>query len=426
MVKKLTRTALAIIAAIALIAGFGSPSAFAGGQTLGQFYGSSTTFDVYLNIPQASITSLDTNLKTYTAAQISFVTPDQQSSGPINIGLRLKGSTSLEKLTGHPSFKIKFNWSSLKGQRFLGLKRMTLNAMTQDNSFIHEASAYRLYNQMGVPAPRTGYARVFINGVFKSIYVSVETPDEIFMETKFADPTQHLYEGSAFQDFLPGHDSGTDVSGAFTVDEGWPTTPNKQDLTKAIQVVSTATGPTWWAQMNGTFDRKKLIMQFAVDNFIGNWDSYSGPIINNYFVRSNINGKLTLMPWGADQTFGENRATPVSGDDYFFAMDTPEAAFPWMNLPQFHGKTSLPRGILFQKCLAYKICKTEYLNDLKAVMDKATATTSSLTTFMRAQSAQVRSFSTPANILEQTRSINWVAKQITKVKALLKKNGIKY
>jgi hypothetical protein len=143
-------------------------------------------------------------------------------------------------------------------------------------------------------------------------------------------------------------------------------------------------------------------------------------------LRSNINGKFTMMPWGTDQTFGENRRTFEAGDDYFFAMDTPRAAFPWMDQPQFHGATSLPRGILFQKCLAYKICKTEYLNDLKAVMVKASTSTSSLTAFMRGQANLVRGFSSSANIVEQTRTINWVGKQITKVKALLKKNGIKY
>ena len=424
MTKRLSRAFSAMLLAIALIAGFAAPGAMAGGQSINQFYGNSQLFDVYLNIPSASMTSLDTNLKTYTAAQIEFVTPDSQSSGPINIGLRLKGSTSLEKLAGHPSFKVKFNWSSLKGQRFVGLKRMTLNAMTQDTSLIHEATAYHLYNQMGVPAPRTGYARVYINGVLKGLYVNIETPDDIFLSTKFVDPTKHLYEGLAFQDFLPGHDNGNDTTGAFLVDQGWPTTPNKNDITKAIQVASVATGPSWWSQMATTFDRKKLIMQFAVDNFVGNWDSYSGPIVNNYYVRSNINGQFTMMPWGADQTFGENRATPVAGDDYFFAMDTPQVGFPWMNQPQFHGKTSLPRGILFQKCLAYKICKTEYLNDLKAVMVKAT--TGKLTTFMKAMATQVRPLATSANLAEQTRSINWVGKQITRVQALLKKNGIKY
>ena len=127
--------------------------------------------------------------------------------------------------------------------------------------------------------------------------------------------------------------------------------PSKGDITAAIATAKMKTGSAWWSAMAKTFDRPKLIMLFAVDNFTGNWDSYSGPIINNYFLRSNNQNKFTMMPWGTDQTFGENRATPVIGDDYFFAVDSPQAPFPWINQPVFKGAKTLPRGILFQKCL---------------------------------------------------------------------------
>ena len=63
MVKNLWRTTWAIFAAIALIAALGAPSAFAGGQTVDQFYGSTKVYDIYMNIPQASLTSLATLLE---------------------------------------------------------------------------------------------------------------------------------------------------------------------------------------------------------------------------------------------------------------------------------------------------------------------------------------------------------------------------
>ena len=144
-----------------------------------------------------------------------------------HIGLKLKGSTSLDKLSGRPSFKIKFNWSNLKGQRFLGLKHMTLNAMTQDNSMLHEVSAYRLYNAMGVPAPKTGFARVYVNGTLKALYVNVESYDDIMLSKRFNDVTQHLYEGVAFKDFKLGNDNGGNDSGSFPTREGWSMVPNK-------------------------------------------------------------------------------------------------------------------------------------------------------------------------------------------------------
>lgn len=417
-----------IFAALAvLVSGAGVSPAQAAGQTLAQFYNDSSIPEVYFTIPTASAAALNSNdpavRTSYTAAQVQFVTSDGQRSPLINIGLKLKGSTSLEKLSGRASFKMKFNWSSYKGQRFLGLKHMTLNAMTQDTSMIHEATAYRLYNLMGVPAPKTGYAKVFVNGKYKSLYLNVETYDDVFLSKRFGDATQHLYEGAAFKDFKSGNDDGGEDTGAFQVREGWKTTPVKADLTAAIKTATMTTGDAWWSAMNRSFDRKKLIMLFAVDNFTGGWDSYSGPIINNYFVRSNSANKMTIMPWGTDQTFGENRATAEPEDDYFFAVDTKTAPFPWISNKEFKGATSLPRGILFQKCLTYKPCKTEYLNNLKAVVAKWNS--SKLGDYMSATAKRTAAYRTEAQFFEQVRSMSWVRKQITKVQAVLKKNGIK-
>jgi len=433
MKKNISRSALATLTTFVLAASLlSAESASASPQSLQDFYNSDKIFKIDLTIGQQSIDQLNSSdknlLKKYTGAQVLFTTQDGRQSSNISIGLRLKGSTSLQRLDAQPSFKIKFNWSSLKGQRFLGLKRMTLHAMTQDTSMIHEASAYRLYNLMGVPAPKTGYAQLFINGRFKGLYLNVETPDEIMLSSRFSDPTKHLYEGQAFKDFKPGNGDGDADSGAFTVDVGWTTTPSKSDLNAAIRVAnmsisSAKSGAAWWKAMGVTFDRSKLVMGFAVDNFTGNWDSYSGSIVNNYFARSNQNGKFTLMPWGADQTFGENRKTTTLLDDYFFKVDAKEIGFPWMR--DFDpSRTSLPRGMLFQKCLSYSPCKTLYLNDLKAVVKKAIS--SRQESFMKATSNLISEYSSAGAVEEQNRSIEWLKTQITRVRAVLTKNKIRF
>ncbi len=419
------RSSLRIVWALLVALGFVAGSltiqpAFAA-QSLTNFYNNTAIHSVYLTIPDASATNLNQKPKDYTAARVEFRTGNSGSSGLIDIGLRLKGSTSLEKLSGRPSFKIKFNWKSLKGDRFLGLKAMTLNAMTQDTSMIHEAAAYQLYNAVGIPASKTGYAKVYVNGTLKGLYINIETPDDIFLSKRFTNPTQHLYEAVAFRDLKPGNDVGDDATGSYLVDEGWKTTPNKLDLKKLIEVANISNLANWWAQMGTYTNRTLLIKTFAVENFIGHWDSYSGPIINNHFLRSDDKGKFTMIPWGVDQTFGENRATPVLADNYFFTMDTKDAAYPWVKIA--NKKDSLPRGLLFQKCLDYKPCKTEYLTDLKLVSDKATAI--KLTTFMAASAKLISSMSSSNATAEQTRTINWVKLQQANVAALIKKYGIK-
>ena len=121
--------------------------------------------------------------------------------GPLAIGARLKGSASFRPLSGKAAFKLKFA-HSVKGQRFLGLKTLTLNNMVQDPSMVHEVLAYEAFRAVGIPAPRTGYAYLRVNGADYGVYLNVETPDNVFLPRWFAS-TGHLYEGEAV-DLAPG------------------------------------------------------------------------------------------------------------------------------------------------------------------------------------------------------------------------------
>ena len=379
--------------------------------------------EVYLEVPPASETSLNTwaNLRKYVTAKVKFVQGELESD-QITIGLRLKGSTSLQPLKQKPSMRIQFNWGdALKGQRFLGLKNMTLHSLTQDNSLVHELGAYKLYNAMGVVAPSTGWAEVFVNGKSKGVYLNVETPDDILLSKRFKDPTQHLYEGQAFADLKPGNDSGGESDGKFTVDEGWATTPNKADLTALIEAANVEAPKAWWDGLAKRIDRTSMVKMFAVDNFLGHWDGYSGPIINNYFLRSNSKSVFTFLPWGADQTFGENRQTAELLDTYTFAMDKPDVGYPWIKLS--HKTETIDRGILFRKCLAYKPCQTLYLQQLKATSAKATAI--KLPNLMANAGKVVDFLSNDNNRAEQKRNSAFIAAQHKAVAALLKQYKIK-
>lgn len=377
---------------------------------------------IELNVPDASYTALSnpTTAKQYTAASFTFRS-GSQSIGPIQTGIRLKGSTSLEMIDAHPSFKISFNWKLLKGNRFLGLKNLTLNAMTQDGSKLHEFGAYKLFTLMGVPASRTGWAELKINGVSKGLYISIESVDDIFLAARYRDITQHLYEGIALNDLKPGNNDGTELTGHYLTKEGWKATSNKNDLGKLITAANYSSGAKWWAKLGTVTDRNELLGMFAVENFLGHWDGYSGPLQNNHFLRSNQQNKFTMIPWGTDQTFGENRQTRALLDDYFMPLDKPTAGFPWVQ-QAFH-KDAMPRGLLFTRCLAYSVCKTAYLQKLKAVSAKVTS--AKFVASLKSASTVISSYSPQEVKDEQARVQQWVCKQQARVTAVLKANKIR-
>ena len=100
------RTLWSILLALGLVASTLGASPASAAQSLGDFYNSTNVHEVYLTIDSASTTNLDKAPKDYTAATVQFKTANGSSSGQISIGLRLKGSTSLEKLSGAAQMRL--------------------------------------------------------------------------------------------------------------------------------------------------------------------------------------------------------------------------------------------------------------------------------------------------------------------------------
>ena len=420
------RFAIGLVATLSVLTAVSGSANAAAPLTFADIYNPAKVTTIDFTLPAESVASLNNNdtLKTYVPGSVTL-TSGTKTSGAQDIEVRLKGSTSLQKLDWAPSFKIKFK-KGASGLGYLGMRRMTLNAMTQDGSKLHEFGAYALFNAMGVQASKTGWARVYVNGKDKGMFVNVETPDETFMARRFKDITQHIYEGSG-SDFTTGSDQGDNKTWPFLVDYGWKVTPNKFDL-KNLIVHSNQYNSTWYSGLQSLTDRTSLIKFLAVENFLGHWDGYSGPLKNNYFVRSNTQGKFTFIPWGVDQTFGENRATPVVGDTFEMPLMSEKSDHPWAK--------EMFRGRIYVQCIKDKACKTAYLQALKSVSAKATsmkltdklsAAAKLIDPWLQVQygsSLEAKKILSDIRI-EQNQAILFVPKMQAKVRELLKQNGIK-
>ena len=128
------------------------------------------------------------------------------SHGPLQVGVRLKGHGSFRPLPGKAAFKFKLNWVS--GQKLLGLKKMTLNNMAQDPSRIHELLAYTLHRAAGVPASRSGFTFVTLNGEDYGLYSNIETYDDVSLG-KLLGETRHLYRAATTPASAPTCSPGT-------------------------------------------------------------------------------------------------------------------------------------------------------------------------------------------------------------------------
>jgi spore coat protein CotH len=407
--------------------------------------------DIQLDIPDKSKKVLaNANESQYVPASFQLTIGTKQTP-KMDVAIKIKGTTSrygINTTYQNTSFKVKFNFDKThKKQTLLGLKSLTLNAMTQDSSKIHETYAYETYRAMGIPASRTGYAHLTMSKNIakpdRGLYLVLESLDDVFLASNFKDITQHLYENNKnFTEITPANVGGNvEVNTHFKVKEGWKATPNRADLRTFAKGIQT-NGKKLWDFLETNTDRDKLIMLFAVDNFTGGWDTYSGPLQNNFQIRSNQLGKMTFLPWGLDNTWGENyfndtkstnwvkgyEAPSKYHDDFFFPLDKPTAAFPGSFLIAASAGVKdsakmtnyqLTRGALFRKCLIYKPCKTLYFQDLKQVSKWATDT--NLTSQMKTTSTLIKPYSSNFDQAEQKRTIAWVVKQQTRIAQALGK-----
>lgn len=283
--------------------------------------------------PQASIDGMnnDGGHSIYQPATIK-ITMGSKVLGPFDVGVHLKGGWgSTRWLDGKAGFKVNVNYGSKPDQTILGLKKITLNNMVQDPSMLHEAVAYRLFRSVGVPAPRVGYANVFLNGQSYGLHANIETMDKVSLKRWF-NSTRHLYEGSYFPDVTPDNR-------AFSVDSGSKT--KLDDLDRLISI-NQLNGAAWYKEMSTWTNLKELTMMWATELYVGHWDGYAHNR-NNYYLHSDDTNKFSMLPWGTDQTFGWD-----------------------VDLLNYGGN-----GIMFQKCMSYTPCRSLYVNAVLTVWNKA-------------------------------------------------------
>jgi hypothetical protein len=239
-----------------------------------------------------------------------------------DVGVRLKGNRSRQGLSGKPAFKIRFD-KFVKKRRFLGLREIVLNNLVEDPTMVREALAYRLHREMGVPAPRTGWAQLWLDGRDLGLYLDIER--------LYADDGGTLYEGEFGCDLYP------DDAPRFEQDDGKD--QQHADLVELAQVATADPGRLFAS--GGPLDVERVVAYLAVSNVIGDFDGYRHS--HNYRLHHEKRGgrwsRWSMMPWGLDRSFKKSLDPMDSG------------------------------GVLARRCFADDACRAAYGRALAKTVD---------------------------------------------------------
>lgn len=261
-----------------------------------------------------------------------------------NIGLRLKGEGSFQKLDRKPAFKLKLD-EFVAGQSFRGLRRMTLNNAFEDPSFIAERLAYDVFRAANLPAPRCNNATVYVNGDFYGVYVNVEAEDKTFLRRWFTSDEGNLYEEGQ-SDFVGGAEA------VFNLETN-ETENDRTDLRNLIASIQAANEPeTFLEDIDAFLDTAQWLRFTAAEAAVNQWDMYGYTVfyVNNFRIYDDpASGKFAFIPWGMDLSMKPFRDS-----------DRPFIRLLELSRQGDRNNAPVSTGLLLRRCLESAACQAAY------------------------------------------------------------------
>jgi hypothetical protein len=227
-----------------------------------------------------------------------------------DVGLRFKGQVSYMISRETPRRPMKLDFARfVSGARFAGVATLNLNNAAFDPSQARETLAFRTLRTLGVPAPRTGHALVYLSvpGLYDreylGLYALIEEVDKRFLKDRFdgADDGMLLKpEGVRGLAYL-GEDwtkyERFNAKGG--VEPKW--TRRFIELTRLI---NRADDVAFRERIDSYLAVDEVLRYVAANAAIVNLDSFLSTGHNYYIYLNPNDGRAHLIPWDMNLAFG--------------------------------------------------------------------------------------------------------------------------
>jgi len=245
---------------------------------------------------QIKIELTATNLSTLEKEPKSYVTATLTEGDTVytEVALHLKGGTgSFRPMIDRPALTLNFDKFN-EGQRFHGLDKIHLNNSVQDPTWMTETICGEMFRSAGVPAARTSYARVELNGRDLGLYLLQEGMEKTFLRCYFSNPGGNLYDSGAHQDITQHLERTSGTGPADQTDlKALAAAANEPDLAKRL------------ARLQPLLDLDRFISFVAVEDLTWHADGYSMRKNNYRLYHDPTTGLMVFIPHGMDQMFGD-------------------------------------------------------------------------------------------------------------------------
>lgn len=256
-----------------------------------------------------------------------------------NVGIRSRGRGS--RSPHKPGLRVDFDRYTSQ-QRFIGLKSLVLDNVTQDASGVHESVAMAFYARLGIPAPREIHTRLYINNEYIGLYVIVESVDKDLLARVFgaigADTQNdgYLYEFKWMDEWKFGYLGSGLAEYKLRFEPTTHESKSDEELYRPIETLVRLANDTpagrFVDELSPRLDLAAVVRFIAAQVFLGETDGFLGGFgINNlYLYRLENSAVHVFIAWDADNTFYHPEYPTNSGVNDNVLMRA------LMEIPEYH------------------------------------------------------------------------------------------
>ncbi len=276
-----------------------------------------------------------------------------------NVGFRLRGNTS--RNAQKKSFKLSFNTFE-KGRKFAGLEKLNLNGEHNDPSIIRSKLCWDYFHKIDLHGSQAAHAALYINGAYYGLYIMVEHVDEQFLKKYFTHADGNLWKCLWPADLTYRGDEPSNYFPYFDEERPYQLKTNEQTmdyrpLARLARLLEKTPDEQLVDSLVLFMDLKDVLKYFSTNLLVGSWDDYWS-LMNNYYLYYDYqSGKMHLIPYDYDNTFGVD----------FFGIDWAEA-----NLYDFPKISDGPRP-LAERLMTHPSLRNLYSHFLQFYRDSVFA-----------------------------------------------------
>jgi CotH kinase protein/Secretion system C-terminal sorting domain len=247
-----------------------------------------------------------------------------------SVGVRFKGNSSYYNYTSDKKpFKLDFN-KFISGQKYDGLKKMNLNNMYQDPTFMREKLFLDFAQDHDLNGPRAAYCRVYVNGTYWGLYLSLDQIDKTFLDRVFGNKTGNLFKGDGIGAAcanLEYHGSLNNYYDCYELKTN-EVVNDWTDLVNLTDQINNTSDPQFLDSVEAVMNANSFIGAWACYSLFCNFDSYPYRFTHNYYIYDDdSSNKFEWIIWDVSTAFGNDIPWTVSQIEnasifYIWPLDT--------------------------------------------------------------------------------------------------------